>query len=273
MPRTWTPVLCMLALLLLLPALPGCQRMELPSHTAWVHWTFPKRGEQLRTLVEIHDDPGEDVGLYLVPYSSSIDGTNFYYGIQTNVHSEAEGWSGKGLIFSRWGSMDLADTRPGDGGWNVASDGEGEFVGVRRNLDWEPGGYLLTLERTEADGEADWFELRCTPMGTFETITIGSLRFPRSHPNARASIDSEGMAVTEVYSGVRRPRDVPAWHVDLAPSLDGQKPTKAVSEYPAFPYAEFEAADVWYDEVKGEVHMAFGAGIERSHDPGELFSR
>lgn len=273
MPRTWPPVLCMLALLLLLPALPGCQRMELPAHTAWVHWTFPKRGEQLRTLVEIHDDPGEDVGLYLVPYHSRIDGTGFYYGIQTDVHHPEQGTTGKGLIFSRWGTRDLDEVRVAGDGFSQSAGYEGDFVGVRRNLDWEPGGYLLTLERTEADGEADWFELRCTPMGTFETITIGSLRFPRSHPNARASIDSEGIAFTEVYCGVRRPRDVPAWHVDLAPSLDGQKPTKAVSEYPAFPYAEFEASDVWYDEERGEVHMAFGAGIERLHDPGELFRR
>ena len=62
--------------------------------------------------VTIKNDPGSEVGLYFAPFNGSIDGTQFYGGVQNNLARPGVGWVGKGFIFSRWATLDPADTRP-----------------------------------------------------------------------------------------------------------------------------------------------------------------
>ena len=259
------------SILLCLLSVAGCGKLKLPAHTAWVHWTFPEAADELLVDVTIHDDPGDEVGLYFVPYAADIDGTGFYYGIQTDMYRPDVGDVGKGVIFSRWETRALEDLRIADGGYHQSAGYEGDFVGVRQFLDWSPGAYMLRLRRTEADGAADWFELTVTEASTYRETPVGALRFPRADPDVPARISAQGMAFTEVYGNARRPKDVPGWHVDLMPHLGGQAPLEACSEYPAFPYAEFEAADVWWEPERQRAHMAFGVGVERRHEPATLF--
>ena len=249
----------------------GCRR--LPRATALVYWTFEEPGEELVVDVTIHDDPGEEVGLYFSPYCAEIDSTTFYFGIQTNVSRPQMGNTGKGLIFSRWDTRDLADLRTAGDGFHESAGYEGDFVSVRRNVDWSPGTYTIRLYRAEQDGDSDWFELEFTDHATNQVIPIGALRFPRADTALAATIQPRGAAFTEIYSGVRKARDVPTWHVDLRPRLDGISPTMISSKYPSTPRGRPHEADVWYVGEEGRVHMTFGHGIERRHDAGVLHSQ
>ena len=61
---------------------------------------------------------------------------------------------GHGLIFSRFGTTDLAEVITADGGFSEAGTYEGPFVSVRRAYGWTIGDYRLRLARADGDTRA-----------------------------------------------------------------------------------------------------------------------
>ena len=110
-----------------------------------------------------------------------ISDVEFYFGLQTDVHApESPYRRGKGLLFSRWATRDLANARISEiDGWTQSSGHEGNFIGVRRSYSWGAGEYRVRLA-PDGDPEEDgvWFGLWITDRSTDVTTWIGSLKFP-----------------------------------------------------------------------------------------------
>jgi len=223
----------------------------------------------------IHDDPGSAVGFYVSPINSRIDGAQFYLGLQTDMGSPETGSLGKGILFSRFGTQDLSMVRTGPTSFSVELPDEGTFVSVRSPYAWTPGEYLFTLERKEAVGESDWFDLDVKCVATGQATYLGGIRFPRKTPGTPATITATTISFLEVYHGVDLDRatsrysDVPSWHVSLTMSADGTPATSATSEYPDYPYAEYPNVDSYYAD--GRVHLIGGARTPKCHPAGKLF--
>lgn len=143
------------------PALP-----RLPWHMVNLWWST--KGEvtdfsEFSVDIDIsHDIPAETYNLYISPFSGSINGTQIYGGIQSNVN----GWDamepkdqkrlhgGPGFIFSRWSKkpdLTLADVRATPGGFVEAAGYEGHFVSGRRPYPWTAGKYTYSLRRMDTE--------------------------------------------------------------------------------------------------------------------------
>jgi hypothetical protein len=242
--------------------------LALPAHAAWTHWKLDRPTPEIRLPVEVVDDPGSGAGLYFVPWSGRIGGTQMYLGLQTDVWRPGVGGAGKGVIFSRWGRKDEADVRVAPGGFSQISGHEGDFVGVRILYGWKRGSYTLVLARESGDEQGDWYRLDIDD-GRSSTW-VGSLRIPRADPQTPGLVAPEGTAFIEVYSGARSHEEVPTWHVAVTPAAEGARLVSATSEYPAFPHAGFPNADVWLDPISRAVHLAFGRTVGRCHPAGVL---
>lgn len=243
----------------------------LPAHTSWVDWSFSAPLAELEFDIYVGNDPGEGVGLYFAPASSTIDGTQFYFGMQTLLYEPNVGPTTRGLLFSRWDTLDPADTRAARDGYIELGTHEGEFAGVRLNYPWSVGWYRLRLERMEADGPRDWFDLHIVELPGGADTFVGGLRFPRSDPGTPATISASSIGFTEVYSGATDYMNVPQWHIQTRARGDGDKPAAASASYPAFPHAEYPNTDVFYSPGVELVHLTFGGMTPRCHPAGALF--
>ena len=246
-----------------------------PEHMANVWWDWyrdpssnkPHKFRVLEIDFTIHNDPGDfsdEHGLYLMLCNSQLSDVGFYFGLQTDANRR-----GKGLIFSRWDTRDLANARVADAveGWTESSDHEGDFIGVRRTYDWGAGEYRVRFAPdgpAEADGE--WFGLWITDKARDATTWIGSLKFP--YLNGEAVLTRQSIYTTvEIYgSSSIRPIDIPEWHVSLKRPLgDGVKPSAATSNYSPFTGGILNS-NVRYDPMDDVMHFQVGGSTER-RDP------
>jgi hypothetical protein len=270
---------------------PLAESIRLPCHALYVHWQFGGPLEVLEFDLTVHTDPGTSVGSYLAPWSGYLDGSQFYFGLQTDVHHPSTNrGTGKGLIFSTWWSFDEADLRIADDGFFQLGTHEGSFIGVRRNYEWTTGSYRITLARGDADvvrgREMDWFDLSITPIAEVTpsgftprgvslrpepigpTSWIGALRFPRRTPGVPARIEPRAPTFLEVYAGAATWSEVTQWHTDLMAYGDGVRCTGGRTEFPRFPHGQLMPnADVWLDEERGRVHLSFGGDRHAEHSP------
>lgn len=224
---------------------------------------------ELTTDFTIHNDVGnwsDKHGYYLILLSNDISGVAFYFGVQTDANGR-----GKALIYSRWGTRDLANARYSEsGGWTQSSGHEGDFIGVRRNYDWGAGDYRVRIAPDGSEGDAEWFGLWITDLGTDESTWIGSLKFPLSDGGAR--IQPHSIATIELYGNPEiRPIDIPRWHVSVSrPSGDGKRSEWGITKYP---YDDSENAlfnsNVKYDSLEHRAHLVIGGLTERVN-PGEV---
>ena len=252
--------------------------VDTPEHMAylWWHWGQDRDSsgdgrEGIRELTfdfTIHTDPGDfsdDYGLYLMLCYCFIGNVDFYFGLQTDVVGHPENVGGKGLIFSRWETRDLANARVADSeeGWVESAGHEGDFIGVRRRYNWGAGEYRVSFAPDGADSEGEWFGVWITDKATYETTWIGSLKFP--YENGRAAIGSQVYTNMEIYGGSQiQAFRIPEWHVSLKRPLgDGLESGWFESGYAAFG-SEMANADVRYDRADGEVHIVAGGVIERT---------
>ena len=248
-----------------------------PEHMANIWWHWPQgvdsTGDELNEFRElvmditIHNDPGDfsdDHGLYLMLCHSSISDVEFYFGLQTDVYDPDRGGRGKGLIFSRWKTRDLANARVADPkeGWTDSSGHEGDFIGVRRLYDWGAGDYRVRFAPDGSDAEGEWFGLWITDQADGETTWVGSMRFP--HLKGEATISSPTYSTIEIYGGPIRPIDIPEWHVSIeTPSGDGAKPGWFGSQYSPFVGMVLNS-NVRYDRTDDAVHLQAGGATERT---------
>ena len=187
----------------------------------------------------IHNDPGDfsdEYGLYLMLCYGFIGNVDFYFGLQTDVGGHPENVGGKGFVFSRWETRDLANARVADSeeGWAESAGHEGDFIGVRRRYNWGAGEYRVSFAPDGADSEGEWFGVWITDKATYETTWIGSLKFP--YENGRAAIGSQVYTNMEIYGGSQiQAFRIPEWHVSLKrPMGDGIESGWFESGYAAF---------------------------------------
>ena len=246
----------------------------MPCHALYVHWEFASPLDVLEFDLTIHADPGIDVGEYLAPFSGHIDGSQFYFGLQTDIqHPDSGEGTGKGLIFSTWWSFDASDIRVADDGFFQLGTHEGRFVGVRRNIDWSVGSYRASLVRTELDvvdgREFDWFDLSFTALGSRvglarpetvgETTWVGAIRFPRRVPGTPARIEPRAPLFLEVYSHAETWADVALFDVDVMAYGNGVRCPRGRTEYARYPHGQLMPnVNVRFDADEERVRMAFG---------------
>ena len=220
--------------------------------------------EELRFPFTIWNDvePQHDSGLYFMLCNAWVEDEAFYFGLQSNVQdgSPPHGWMGKGLIFSRWGTRDLADARTD--GFTQSSGHEGDFIGVRRLYEWGAGDYEVRFAPDGEDPEGRWFGLWITDLEDGTTTWIGSLRFPLG-----SRVDAPTYSTVEIYGRPLRPIDIPVWHVSMKPpTFDGEPAKMGFSEYDVFSVGTLNT-DIVFD---GELHIHVGGATERRAEAGHF---
>ena len=261
------------------------ERIQLPAHVAYAHAGPRPPADRLEWDLTIQADPGSVVGEYLALFNGSIDGSQCYLGLQTDVRNPDLGRGvGKGLIFSTWWSFDAADIHVAPGGFREMGTHEGRFIGVRQSYPWTVGDFRVSLGRAgfdEIDGKLlDWFELTITPTGpqvpgagrpvaTGSAELIGALRFPRRRGDRPAQVDPGGVAFLEVYGAAATWADVARWEVDVAAFADGHRITSGRTEYPSFPHDQvMPNVNIRYDRERDRVALSMGVGVERRDPAG-----
>ena len=247
----------------------------------WWNWDRDSEGNlpkfrEIEVNFTIHnniDDFSNQNGIYLMLGVSEISGVLFYFGLQTDVGApEPPYLRGKGLIFSRWETRDLANARIAnpDEGWTESSGHEGDFIGVRRSYDWGTGNYRVRIAPDGLDSDGEWFGLWITDIDSNETVWIGSLKFPLL--NGRARIEPRSYTTTEVYGKVFRPIDIPEWYVSVErPLADGVPSSKGHAIYPQdVLYGDALNSDVRYDPIDGRIHFRLGGTTERKTPPERI---
>ena len=253
-----------------------------PEHMANVWWNWSRDSDpssnklhkirELEIDFTIHNDPGDfsdKHGLYLMLCYSFLSDVAFYFGLQTDVLDPKKGRRGKGLVFSRWKTRDLANAKVADEveGWTESSGHEGDFIGVRRTYDWGAGDYRVRFapDGSEADGE--WFGVWITDKARDETMWIGSLKFPYLNGEAVISYPSifTTMEIYRAFGSPIKPIDIPEWHVSVKrPSSNGVKPVTARSSYSTFT-REVLNSNVRYDPTDDAMHFQAGGSTERTN--------
>ena len=251
----------------------------MPEHMSYIWWGWdPSRKgfRELTTDVTIHNDLDSffgDHGIYLILGQGHISGEGYYFGIQTDVSDPTIGRSrGKGLIFSRWGTRDLANARIADDGWTESSGHEGDFIGVRRSFDWGDGDYRLRLAPDGKDADGEWFSLWITDLNSDTTTWIGALKFPRL--NNTALIEPISYATIEIY-GIQtiRPIDIPELRITVGrPIGDGIPAGYGITGYSPF-NDEIENSEVRYDPVTDAAVLQAGGLTERETEPEDEWFR
>ncbi len=205
------------------------QPIDPPEHIAYTRWSWSESDdfEVIEVEFTIHteamDMPGWN-GMYLMLCYGHVDENAFYFGMQFDDRGER-------AIFSRWGERDLAMAQPDpDEAWTTSSGDEGNFIGVRRQFDWEPGEYVARLA---PDGEAphgEWYGLWITDVDTQVTTWIGSLWFPDK------GITDAVYSTVEVYGTSEiRPMDIAEVYVSInRPLGDGVAAASATTDYTIF---------------------------------------
>lgn len=234
-----------------------------------IWWNWDENQGRFRELVvdlTIHNDVDSflgDHGIYIILGQGFISEEGYYFGIQTDVSDPSIGRSrGKGLIFSRWGTRDLANARIAEDGWTESSGHEGDFIGVRRKHDWSAGDYRLRLGPDGAETDGEWFSLWITELASDTTTWIGALKFP--YVDNRALIQPPSYTAIEIY-GIRRirPIDIPELRVSVkVPSGDGVQATSGYVDFSPF-QGEILNSEAWYDHETDMVHLQAGGLTER----------
>ena len=242
-----------------------------PMAPAYIDWYWGSDQEPFRELVTdftIHNDVGDwsdTHGYYLILLQNHISDKGVYFGLQTDANRR-----GKAVIFSRWGTLDLANARWDEtNGWTESAGHEGDFIGVRRSYNWGVGDYRIRFAPDSNYSATDgaWLGLWITDLSTTTETWVGSLKFPLK--NGTATLDRvHASATIELYGNPPiRPIDIPFWHVSVKRPLgDGVLATRGRTRYP---YDDSDNAlpnsDVQYASSEGAVHLRLGGMTERTN--------
>ena len=242
-----------------------------PMAPAYIDWYWGSDQEPFRELVTdftIHNDVGDwsdTHGYYLILLHNHISDKGVYFGLQTDANRR-----GKAVIFSRWGTLDLANARWDEtNGWTESAGHEGDFIGVRRSYNWGVGDYRIRFAPDSNYSATDgaWLGLWITDLSTTTETWVGSLKFPLK--NGTATLDRvHASATIELYGNPPiRPIDIPFWHVSVKRPLgDGVLATRGRTRYP---YDDSDNAlpnsDVQYASSEGAAHLRLGGMTERTN--------
>ena len=250
--------------------------VKAPVHMASIDWLWDPNEHVSEFTMDftIHTDVGsfspETNGLYLMLGHAKLRDIQFYFGLQTDVHNphaSGEPYE-KGIIFSRWGTRDLANAKVADGGWSQSSGHEGDFIGVRLPYDWGAGDYRARLALEDGDaGEEGWYGVWITDLSIGITTWAGSLKFPLPDESPRRV---NMYSTMEIYGQRLRPVDIPEWHVSLKrPSINGVRAPSGRILYDGNG-REVPNSDASYDEGEDAIHFRAGNFTSRLTPPGRL---
>jgi hypothetical protein len=235
--------------------------MNIPQGMAYANWEFPiPYLDDLTFELEILSNVDQIPGRYYQLYDGHIGGVGSYFGLQTNLFNPSTGkFCGHGLIFSRWGTRDLLDTRVASDGWTESSGHEGDFVGVRSLMPWTAGKYICTLAVVDKDEHGIWYEFTVFDQKAKQKYSAGCLRFPM------AKIKSGGGTWTEVYSVAKTESEVPETElriISLVANKSNLQPIKC-----RVSYGNFFSSDAYVNN--GVLILRSGHGVSRFHEAGE----
>jgi hypothetical protein len=242
---------------------------KVPAGLTYIWWRFGQAEfEDFQIDVTIHNDVEARPGMYFQMYQGRIGEVGIYFGLQTDVFEPGKGGQGKGLIFSRWKTRDLADTRAVSDGWAQSAGYEGDFVGIRKPYAWTNHRYRLRLTVVDEDEAGLWYGFFILDYDTKREDYAGAIRFPKQD-GKRPRIRDGGGTWTEVYSGVKDSSEIPRWHV----SIDGcyADNRKIRAQTATSDYSNVPNTDIYFDEKTRSVHFLIGKDVKREHPKGKLF--
>jgi hypothetical protein len=249
------------------------QQNELsPPKTPWHHVNLwfgcELKNEEFISLAmefKVEGDISDSDLIYIAPFSSKINGINFYGGIQTMTG----GWEykytrknikvGRGGIFSRWAddgktpmSLDYAQGEYGT--LFESAQYEGSFVSVRKKINWGNGRYQYEIRKIpnqELNLGYAWYGAFLTDLGSGATKEVGRLRFDGSS----FRLDKSIATFVESYGSSRNP--IPTMKVSfLSPKINGEKCNNK-SVYVVYPQNNYEPYTRYANvEIEGESIVA-----------------
>lgn len=182
-------------------------------HYIW--WNFNEGNfKELNIQFTIYNEPSTNDGLYLQMYNGEINGTSFYFGLQTRVSKPGYGLTGKGFIFSRWGTNDLSNAKTANSGWTASGNEGGLFIGVRKSYNWTNHKYTIQIKYEDSDNIGDWYGIYIQDQNANTNVYLGSLRFPFSM-QAKKGISNGGGTWTEIYYKEVANSPLPDWHISI----------------------------------------------------------
>jgi hypothetical protein len=248
---------------------------------AYVNWDFGVPDfETLEIDLTVHSALGVHSAVYLQLYDYPIGSTGSYFGFQTDVWQDGVGGRGKGLLFSRFGTFDLVNAHPVQGGWaqaRSAAEAPAEvspkdigFVGVRALYSWDKGCYHVRLGPiANTDPAGVWYGLTVTDAAG-QVCDAGALRFPFGAGKSPKIKNDGGTWVEFYHPGPDHPDALPPFHVSIDRILgDGHQSRGARIDYR--PHAPNVA--ITFDPATGATHIRVGPGVTRTNGPGLLFRR
>jgi len=192
----------------------------------YANWYFGQNNlKEVNVVIEINNEPQTEDGLYFQAYDGYINGQMFYFGLQTKTGKPGYGLTGKGLIFSEFGTTDSANIKTASGGWYEVGTYEGPFISTRIGYDWTNHKYILTIKYKESDTAGDWYEFWIEDLITNSKAYAGALRFPFPKDLSKKGVTDGGGSWTELYYHKVQGSPLPEWSVSIlevsAVSKDG----------------------------------------------------
>jgi len=192
----------------------------------YANWYFRQNNlKEVNVVIEINNDPLTEDGLYFQAYDGYINGQMFYFGLQTKTGKPGSGLTGKGLIFSEFGTTDSTNIKTAPSGWYEVGTYEGPFISTRVGYDWTNHKYILTIKYKESDTVGDWYEFWIEDLTTSSKTFTGALRFPFPQDLSKKGITDGGGSWTEIYYRKVQGTPLPEWSISIlevsAVSKDG----------------------------------------------------
>jgi hypothetical protein len=182
----------------------------------YANWYFNQNNlKEVNVVIEINNDPSTEDGLYFQAYDGYINGQMFYFGLQTRTGKPGFGPTGKGLIFSEFGTTDNTNIKTASGGWYEVGTYEGPFISTRSGYDWTNHKYILTIKYKESDTVGDWYEFWIEDLTANSKTYAGALRFPFPQDLSKKGITDGGGSWTELYYRKAQGSPLPEWSISI----------------------------------------------------------
>lgn len=254
-----------------------------PWHMIDIDCIFTKDLEfdQVSVDLFIKKNISDEEFLYIAPFCGSINGIQFYAGIQTQcggyvnpLHNEEKAdYSeiGKALIFSRWKTRDVNGLKKAENGVCESSGYEGDFISVRNSFKWGAGTYTLSIinthETVEIDGALHTFiELEAFDHQSEEYISCGKLAFP----GEKLILDKRNFVFVELYSEITKITDTPKGTIRIGdfkyikPGNDYESKVQLNSAFALYEINQPQWARSWYKDRM--FNIQFGEPyVRRNH--------
>ncbi len=240
-------------------------RSSMPAKLAWK--LEKPEFKDLEFDLRFYNDlpPGPVVFLRL--YEGEIGSSHFYIGFQTNLHDPNKPISpGRGMIFSRWKTANLADARVAPLGWTEV-DPKTPFVGLRHLYPWTNHRYRVRLSGVDPDETGIWYQLSIEDLDTGKAEIMGALKFPKEQ-GQYPLIKDRGWSMIQILRGVKYEKDIPHWHfafnhIYLDKNYYGNPKVQV-------DYGQPDAADVYVQNEgssNSAIHVLMHPDTKNQHSP------